>query len=346
MIVNIRSPYVVIINEANQVSTRLELFIWKHNQTEPIVPTYNLSMNIASVSIKQNKYNISNYIAEYIENTNPIYSVGNNDSDGMYAHFKYKTYKVDSAGDETLLATVSGVGIEGYTDYLDGLNKISTDNVLLLADNDKTIVYDRNKQYPYINYIAKTNSVSVSYADVSGGNINTLSIPSTSNYRVYRVPITTNISAYDKGNSVTINGVKFNVEPECGYRHKSVLCSFINRYGGWSFITFLGNSLNTIDTSNSQYNLMPDSLPYNVNLGQVRNYNTNGTQSVKLNTGWVDENYSELITELMLSETVLLDSKPAYVKSRGSELKSYTNAKLINYEVEFTYAYNLINNII
>jgi len=91
---------------------------------------------------------------------------------------------------------------------------------------------------------------------------------------------------------------------------------------------------------------MPSAINYNTSKGQVKSFNINGTQTVKLNTGFVDENYSELITDLLLSETVLLDAKPVTVKTQGSDLKTSLKDKLINYEIEFEYAYNLINDVV
>jgi hypothetical protein len=91
---------------------------------------------------------------------------------------------------------------------------------------------------------------------------------------------------------------------------------------------------------------MPSNINYNSSLGQKQRFNINGTQSIKLNTGFVDENYSELMTDLFLSETILLDGKPVVLKTQSSDLKSVLKDKMINYELDFEYAYNLINDVI
>jgi hypothetical protein len=69
-------------------------------------------------------------------------------------------------------------------------------------------------------------------------------------------------------------------------------------------------------------------------------------QSIRINTGWVDENNSELIQDLLLSETILLDLKPVTIKTDGTELKTSLNNKMINYEMEFDYSFDLINNVV
>jgi hypothetical protein len=53
-----------------------------------------------------------------------------------------------------------------------------------------------------------------------------------------------------------------------------------------------------------------------------------------------------LIQDLLLSETVLLDGKPVEVKTQATTLKTSLQDKNINYEIEFDYAFNLINNVI
>ncbi len=75
-------------------------------------------------------------------------------------------------------------------------------------------------------------------------------------------------------------------------------------------------------------------------------FNVNGNQSVKLSSGFVPENYSDLIQDLLVSEVVLLDGLPVKVKTQGTTLKKSLIDRNINYEIEFDYAFNLINNVI
>jgi hypothetical protein len=88
------------------------------------------------------------------------------------------------------------------------------------------------------------------------------------------------------------------------------------------------------------------SIDYNVLQGQKQSFNFQGKQKIKCNTGWVDENYSELIQDLLLSEIVLLDDKPAIVKSQSADIKTHLKDKNINYEIDFEYNYGLINDVI
>jgi hypothetical protein len=69
------------------------------------------------------------------------------------------------------------------------------------------------------------------------------------------------------------------------------------------------------------------------------------SQKVKLNTGWVEENYIELLTDLLASETILLDNVPAVIANKSIQKKTAVIDKLINYEMDFEYSFNLINDV-
>ena len=67
-LISVRSPYFIIVDEASQVGSKVELFIWHKGETEPATATYTLSKKIASATQTKNTYNISNYAKEFINN--------------------------------------------------------------------------------------------------------------------------------------------------------------------------------------------------------------------------------------------------------------------------------------
>ena len=120
---------------------------------------------------------------------------------------------------------------------------------------------------------------------------------------------------------------------------------FVNRYGGLDFIWFFKMRTDSITTEAKEYKLLQPEMEYDTTIGQNAKYNFNGKQSVRMNTGFVNENYNELIQDLILSEKVWINSIPAIVKSSGTEFKTQIRNKNINYEIEFEYAFDLINNM-
>ena len=136
-----------------------------------------------------------------------------------------------------------------------------------------------------------------------------------------------------------------NVEQTCEPILEPQLVQFVNRYGGLDFIWFFKMRTDSITTEAKEYKLLQPNLNYDTTIGQNSKYNFNGKQSVKMNTGFVPENYNELIQDLLLSEKVWINSIPAIVKSTGTEFKTQIRNKNINYEIEFEYAFDLINNM-
>jgi hypothetical protein len=120
---------------------------------------------------------------------------------------------------------------------------------------------------------------------------------------------------------------------------------FINRFGGWQSLTFFKVAKESYQTKSEKFKTFPAQLSYSVKQGQSKKYNNNGQKSIMLNTGWVDENYSELIEDLLLSERVLMDNKPMIVKTESMQVKTRLNDKTINYEIDFMYNHEMINDV-
>ena len=89
---------------------------------------------------------------------------------------------------------------------------------------------------------------------------------------------------------------------------------------------------------------------YNTNSAQHKRYNVNGSKSIIVNTGFVDESFSLLLEEIMLSESIVLIIDDVYtpvtIQTNQVEFKKSVNDKLINYTLTFDFAYNELNDVI
>ena len=358
MILNIRSPYFITINESGQVGSKIELFIWKTGSI-PATPTYTFTKAIASATQRENVYNISSFIKEFINNVAPT-----NASTEMWANVTVKRYKETSVGVYSLLDTVNYTAVEAYNNYTGGYNQSQgLANFAVLANPNIDQYFFLNNPYaesypiPFINVYANLtvpDFVDVTYQDLNGLNEVTDGY-NTAGKNIFKVPLSKVNYKYRKGNKCIIKyyvgetltqTVTFNVYPVCETKYTPVICNFINRFGGWQSLTFFKAQFNNIVTQGNKYNLTPSAVNYNPLIGKTKQFNRNGMQSVRVNTGWVDENNSELIQDLLLSETILLDLKPVTIKTDGTELKTSLNNKMINYEMEFDYSFDLINNVV
>ena len=75
---------------------------------------------------------------------------------------------------------------------------------------------------------------------------------------------------------------------------------------------------------------------------QYKRYNTNYRNSITCNTGFVGEDYSEVMSQLLASERLVLDGKPVNVVTNSLQLQKHINDNTINYTIDFQYAYDTI----
>lgn len=356
MIIYARSPYFVEINEAGQVGSKVELLIYNAPNSVPTTPTYTIAKSAASATQRAGVYNISPFIREYIDNI-----VSSDSTNNRWCNVRVNKYKETSAGVYSLIRYDDFACVDGYTNYMGGYNQDEVfGRCAILADDTKEIqyLYGNTHFIDVVSDISLGDRLDVEYRDLSGNNATTVNVlPSTTPSKKYmnKVNVTTTSPNYANGNTITFKyyvgatlsySSTFRVIPICEPKYTPVVCSFINRFGGWQFLTFFKAQTNAINVTSTNYSLLPSSVNYNVYKGQNKSFNINGNQSVILNTGFVPENYSDLIQDLLLSETVLLDNKPANVKTQATDLKSSLKDNNINYTIEFEYAYNLINNVI
>ena len=364
-VINARSPYFVEVDEVDQVAAQLRLFIWNKGETEPTTPTYTIEKKIPSTTQPLIVFNIAPYIAEQIETIDAFTrSYAHEDENDMWVYVRAEWY-YNVADDKTwvLVREINYIGVSGFNNYLGGANQNTTAPIVYLTNPTITQYYNETlaqDKLPYFNVLIAHDGVSLTEAKWTNRRYDTSSTQVllddsfAADTYIFMIPAKdAGIADHNFGNDIIIESeltgtlqptVTF--LPVCESKYTPVICEFINRFGGWQYLTFFKAQTNAISVKGSEYNLLPSAINYNVNKGQSKVFNINGTQTIKLNTGFVDENYSELITDLLLSETVLLDAKPVTVKTQGSDLKTSLKDRLINYEIDFEYAYNLINDVV
>jgi hypothetical protein len=365
-VVKVRSPFIVEVNQAGQVGSKVTISIWNGSAFPTSgVGFYSLSKSVPGASQINNSYNVSNYVKEFIDNIKPTKIASSPtasfEDNNEWIRFKIERFWYNGTA-YTSLGAVEYVGVNGFTTYTQGVNAIQdyfTTGVLTNKAISKNLLSSVSANKSYINYIVDFLSayrLEIIYVKLDLSFSLTVNITGLSGVKNVKIPMTTNNVNFALGNRLDVNlydastaqiasdSVYVYVNDECKYT--PVECTFINRYGGWEFLTFFKAQTNSVSVKGTDYKLTQSAINYNTAIGQFKTFNINGKQTVKLNTGWVDENYSELITDLLLSETVLLDGKPVTIKTQSSDFKTNLKDKNINYEIEFEYAFNLINEVI
>jgi hypothetical protein len=336
----IRSPYFIEVDEVGQTSAKIEVFFWNKGTTEPTTPKYTFTKAIPSPTQTKLSWNISNLAEAFIKPIAPVtVTVPTEEANETWCYMKVKTYS-----DNTLLDTETFVCLNGYTNYSGGYNQSSTDEVILLAnENIKQYINSATSHYVDVYVEQLTDPMGDSMSWISNG---VQYLFENTEPSVWKLPLRNGLNEFNSPPYGDASDFIVKAEQLCEPIYTPIVCKFINRFGGWDFLTFFKANQQGIDVKSKDYNLLPSSIDYNPLQGIKQRFNFQGTQKIKCNTGWVDENYSELIQDLMLSEVVLLDNKPAIVKSQSFDIKTHLKDKNINYEVEFEYNYGLINDVI
>lgn len=328
----VRSPYFITINEVGQTSAKIDIFLWNKGSIEPTTPKYTLSKNIASPIQTEISWNVANFAKEFIKPVAPVNILVPTEEDvNTWCYMKIKRYS-----NNTLLNAETFVCLNGYTNYMNGYNQSTEDEVVPLFNNNITL-YQNNETYINVFLDENLTGILIYKEDIEIFSIN------TNSFCLYKIPIT------ETGNYIIDYSpfqINFDVVKLCEPIYTPLTCSFINRYGGWQFLTFFKANSSTIEVTSKDFELMPSGINFNPLQGQKKVFNKQGKQRIRCNTGWVDENYSELIQDLLLSEVVLLDDKPVIVRNNNFEVKTILKDKNINYEIEFEYNFGLINDVI
>jgi hypothetical protein len=318
----VRSPYFIQVDEPNQLSGSIELYIWNKNSAEPTDPNYTLSKDIPTGNQRVLSWNISNYALEFIKpiKTTTV-SVPTEEDVNTWCYMRVVSY---SDGEE--VADETYVCLNGYTNYSIGYNQYN-DYIVVPLVNYSITFQKWDAIVPYVNVFYEQGD----YEIIGYGTL-TVTEPG-----MWKIPLTANVNGDDYFEYYSVE--------VCEPKYTPITCTYINRYGGWQFLTFFKASSELIDTEYKEFNLMPSNVDYDPYLGVNKVFNNQGKQTIKCNTGWVDENYFELIQDLLLSETILLGNKPVTIKSKSMDKKTYIKDKNINYTIDFQYAFGLINDI-
>lgn len=159
--------------------------------------------------------------------------------------------------------------------------------------------------------------------------------------------INLNETTLDEFVEISYNGevITLLITDECRYEPMDI--AFQNRYGGLQFLTFFKAKTESLSVKSEEFET--DRGQPRFGNHQFVTYNVQGSTKFKMNSGFVDESMNETFKQLFLSERVWSFKNNLYTPlklgSKSMEYKTRQKDRLINYEVEFEYAFNEINNI-
>lgn len=273
---------------------------------------------------------------------------------------------------QSSLVDVDYLAIDGFGYYPEGINPRTTSTPMVLQSN-KTVYFvpGRDIRIPVFsentptigtsissvwdlvdefwdvedaNWEATTNDQVVVDSDISSQKIQYINIDST--------------NAVD-GDTITFTGADGTVETItlrviCERRgYDAYRAVYYNKFGALqSFWVTQRSSITTkAKSENYRANIVDlDTLTYNTTDHSRKRFNVNAVQSIQVNTPLIDEAQNDALEELILSEQCWLEKDastvfPVVVKSESVERKTKLNDKLIQYTLDFDFAYSTINDL-
>jgi len=357
-----RSPYIIEIDETNQTETKVKLYL-SNTGSFTSDPQYTLSKKIPSSNITATYYNISPYVREYFTFTT-FQNIYNTYDTAINTNFivNYKIEKFKTiGGTESSAGTETGQFMDAYIDYMQGANVINFTKVGL-DSGTYFYNYDANvsASLPHamtgtIDADIENSSYFIRYTNLRT-NVDTDIAYSASGIRTFPRVHHTNLADGNRLRLMSNTTVQYQAffKPVCEPKYSPVVIDFINKFGSWSRIFFQKAKTRNIEVKADSYKANPASIPYSPTAqGQVREFNTTGKETIRLNTGFVNDGYAEYIQQLLLSEKVtLLDYEsnvlyqPVRVKSKSLKKQTGLNDGTMNYTLDFEFAFDIINNVI
>jgi hypothetical protein len=372
--INVRSPYYAKVptggTSAALNSVTLSLFVWT-GETTDIPATGNYTFT--KYEIADSNYvvfELSEYIKDFL-----VTEYGNYSTDIVWVKYSYVIYN-SSGGAIFSGASANMLAVDGYTNFEDGVNAELSKQLL----QSNTIIYYNSGQdivFPIwaedLSTITLTSDAGADVLweavedfwntyDVSWGYALTpINIDDTgfTDQKIQYVRLTASAELQD-GDTITIASttgggttvITLEEIEECKYTPMNVI--FYNKFGALQNIWFFKKAVNSLSTTSESYkaNIMDFSgspVTYSTSSPQYQIYNKNGKERISMNTGFIDEQYNEVIKQLMLSEQVWIDNGtnvlPVSLNSNSLSFKTSVNDKLIDYTLEFEYAFDKINTI-
>lgn len=336
-----RSPFFISESGTAGQETKLEIYLYNDPDSVPSTPTHTLIKPIPSTTVTTVHYDVSPYFREYIEHTSFTEITADTASDqGEYCRAELKMYL-----DNVLQTTYYKIGFNGYGYFEDGYNPVSYGNTGHMTDGTYYVREGGDCGAVFYNDdLAVTWEAK--WTGTTSGGTTTVTLANEYGHVPYVHP-----NYVGEGNTLeiirnTATVSTYVFEEICEDRYTPLVCDFVNKYGAWQQLIFFKANHKEMKAKSEKYKMMPDSINYSTSENINQTFNRNATEMITCNTGWVPEGYSEVMKELLLSEIIRLDGEPVILSTNNAKLMTHLNEKVINYEVKFEYANNMLNYII
>ena len=351
--INVRSPFYVKASNSSLASATMQLYIYTGVLTtnKPSTAQYTITKN----EIDSNNYvvfEISELVRDYLEvefnGTHTSYSVWVESDITMYN-------AVDGGGSSVGTSNTDYIALDGYGYFTDSINPELQRDAL----QSNLIIYkDENEDVILPVFAEDTNTVKY-YQDATLRHTVTISDNGNTNQKIQYISSSVVTGTFNKivvnygGGSGTDKTLTIE-ELQCS-KYTPIKATFVNKFGALQDMYLDRKNTESINTQSETYksaNINLSTLTYDVNEHQKRTFDKMGNETIVANTGYISDTHNEVIKQLMLSEQVWLEKLdgtnsiyPVNVTTQSLQYKTSVNDKLVQYTLNFEYAFDKINNV-
>lgn len=346
------SPHYITIpltNPTTEVvcnSFTLKIYIWSGAFTAvPGIASYEITKINAAASAGNDKINISRVVNDFLEfECTPLTGLSLQNGNNQ-VWVKTEVYYDDAP--EVAELENTQLAVKGYGYFLDGENpQLPTNRILLQGDEFKV---NRSGIFvlPILNVMPEATAGPITIVSYPESEIS-LSIPITNTVEsaemVKYLWIDISDAPTDEYIEITYNHVTKTllITDEC--RYTPVDIAFQNKEGALQVQTFFKARKDTMSIESEKFE---SNRP--IGRHQFIKYNVSAKTKFTLNSGFVTEDKNEVIKQLLLTERAWIIQGavaiPINVGTAAQEFKTRQNDRLINYAIEFEYAFTENNKV-
>ena len=379
--INIRSPYYVKYTNTVGYSVKISIRVFT-GVTPPSGYDYEIIKNFTT-AIPYATVDISELARDFLD----IEFSGDYLSQIVKVYVVYAVTDAPNGGGNPVTGgSTTFYAFDGYGNFTEGVNPTLSETILI----DNKVIYrpeDENIRIPIYDKSGTTtdvvflnNGVSVRSESFTGSTdtasaIKYIAVSGDISVDNYRQRVLADGGTYEGSNCLDAidNQIDINLVDEVRvYRDgtydkvviKTMQCdkypdrkvTFVNKLGALQDVYFFAKEVESITSTSEQYksNIVDLSIPsYDVNKHQYRQFDKQGRESIQLNTGYVSEDYNEIITQMMMSEQVWLTKTtdeqsnvlPVIPRTSNVSFRTSLNDKLVAYTIDFDYAFDKIQNV-
>lgn len=321
-------------------SVVVDLYVWDGTESDqPVSPAYTINKSVIS-----GQTNITLEIAELVRDYFTITFNDDYNSIARYVRTVVSSFDDSDEPFETNPIVTTYVALDGYGYFEEGTNPELDRHALISSTNIYLPEGTAGKLPIFAEGVGKVIIDGVTTQITDNGN---------TNQKVQYVTIPadkSSIQVFDTDDStlkktITISNI-------CEPKYTPFKITFVNKFGAFQDLYFFKKTSEVTNVTDELFkkNIITNTAStYNTYDNQRGRINVNAQTSLTMNTGFVSEIMNQTIEELFYSENVYIryENKTLAVipKSKSLQYKTSLNDKLINYTVEFDFAFDRINNV-